>query len=447
MLASAAQSFLHRFGVKVGNAPVIVTSHDGDWKVGFACNDAGMNPVALVDTRDIVRDDLKAEAQRRGIAVKLSHTVCRTTGHLRVKGITIHPVRDGQVGAGKSLRCDAVLMCGSWTPSLHLFSHTKGSLLWDDELASFLPGQKTENCHIAGAGDGSWGFAAALESGSLAGVAAAKAAGYEGGSATVYAVIQDDSGNGVTHRELPTNGSPGKARAFTDFQNDVTAKDLRLAVREGMRSIEHVKRYTTNGMATDQGKLSNMNGLMVAADALGKSPPKVGLTTFRPPYSPTTFGSFSGLNRGSHFLVTRKTSIDSWAEEHGAEFEPVALWRRAWYFPRPGEDMHAAVNRECLSVRKSVGLFDASTLGKIDVRGPDAVEFMNRFYTNPWTKLGIGRCRYGLLLGEDGYIRDDGIMGRLADDHFHVTTTSGGAPLVMNMMEDYHQTEWPDLKV
>ena len=214
-----------------------------------------------------------------------------------------------------------------------------------------------------------------------------------------------------------------------------------------MRSIEHVKRYTTNGMATDQGKMSNVNGLMIASDALGKAPPQVGLTTFRPPYSPTTFGAFAGYHKDATFEVTRKTPIDPWAEANGAVFEPVALWRRAWYFPKPGEDMHAAVSRECRGARASVGIFDASTLGKIEVVGPDAVTFLERMYTNPWAKLGVGRCRYGLLLGEDGFIRDDGVIGRLAEDRFHVTTTTGGAARVLNMMEDYLQTEWPDLKV
>jgi sarcosine oxidase, subunit alpha len=185
----------------------------------------------------------------------------------------------------------------------------------------------------------------------------------------------------------------------------------------------------------------------VAADALGKAPPQVGLTTFRPPYTPTTFGTFAGYHQDATFEVTRKTPIDPWAEAHGAAFEHVALWRRAWYFPQAGEDMHAAVRRECRAARASLGIFDASTLGKIEVVGPDAVAFMERMYTNPWAKLGVGRCRYGLLLGEDGFIRDDGVIGRLAPDRFHVTTTTGGAARVLNTMEDYLQTEWPDLRV
>ncbi|MEO0829389.1 MAG: glycine cleavage T C-terminal barrel domain-containing protein, partial [Pseudomonadota bacterium] len=287
---------------------------------------------------------------------------------------------------------------------------------------------------------------AALEDGSRAGVETLAALGVSACPVT-YKVAQDRRGSGVTHRELPTDLSADKAKAFVDFQNDVTAKDLRLAVREGMRSIEHVKRYTTNGMATDQGKMSNINGLNIAADALGTEQPKVGLTTFRPPYTPTSFGAFAGYHRGAHFEVTRKTQIDGWAEDNGAVFEPVGQWRRAWYFPRTGESIEAAVRRECVATRASLGIFDASTLGKIEVKGPDAVEFMNRMYTNAWTKLGVGRCRYGLLLGDDGYIRDDGVIGRFGQDLFHVTTTTGGAARVLNMMEDYLQTEWPDLAV
>ena len=246
---------------------------------------------------------------------------------------------------------------------------------------------------------------------------------------------------------MPGDANPDTAKAFVDQQNDVTAKDIRLAVREGFRSIEHIKRYTTNGMATDQGKTSNINGLTIAAEVLGKAPPAVGLTTFRPPYTPTTFGAFAGYHRGEHFEVTRKTPMDPAQVEAGAAFEPVNLWRRAYYYPRPGESMHEAVARECRAVRETVGMFDASTLGKIEVVGPDAAEFLNLMYINSWTNLAPGRCRYGLLLGEDGYIRDDGVIGRLTEDRFHVTTTTGGAARVFGMMEDYRQTEWPDLNV
>lgn len=446
MLAGSAQTYLNRYGVLVGRRPVVLTCHDSAWYTAFDMADAGAKVQAIVDTRETVRDDFLKGAKARGIKVKLSHTATATWGRLRVTGLRVNPVNDAEVGSAYVIQCDTLLMSGGWTPSLHLFSHTKGSLAWDDDRTTFLPKDTPEDCHIAGASRGLWGYEAALFDGDKAGMEAAQAAGFKIAKGT-FRVAQDRPGNGISHKELPTDRSPGKAKAFVDYQNDVTAKDLRLAVREGMRSIEHVKRYTTNGMATDQGKMSNINGLNIAADALGKAPPQVGLTTFRPPYTPTSFGAFAGYHRGEHFEVTRKTQIDAWADEHGAVFEPVGQWRRAWYFPRKGESMDDAVRRECKATRASLGIFDASTLGKIEVMGPDAVEFMNRMYTNPWTKLGIGRCRYGLLLGDDGYIRDDGVIGRLGQDKFHVTTTTGGAARVLNMMEDYLQTEWPDLNV
>lgn len=446
MLAGSAQTYLNRYGVRVGDKAVVVTSHDSAWYAAFDLADAGTTIAAIIDTRAEPNADLVKQATARGIRIMSGHTVTGTEGRLRVKSVRVNPVKGDTVGSAENIGCDCLLMSGGWTPSLHLFSHTKGTLKWDEERQTFLPDHKAEECEIAGAGRGLWGIEAVLNDGAEMGAAAAKSLGKDGKAAS-FAVANDRPGTGVSHKELPTDLDAGKARAFVDFQNDVTAKDLRLAVREGMRSIEHVKRYTTNGMATDQGKMSNINGLNIASDALGVPQPKVGLTTFRPPYTPTTFGAFCGYHKGDHFELTRKTPIDSWAEENGAAFEPVSLWRRAWYFPKAGEDMHAAVSRECRATRASVGIFDASTLGKVEVVGPDAVEFMNRMYTNPWTKLAPGRARYGLLLGDDGFIRDDGVIGRMSDDRFHVTTTTGGAARVLNMMEDYLQTEWPDLDV
>ncbi len=246
---------------------------------------------------------------------------------------------------------------------------------------------------------------------------------------------------------LPHGRDPSRVKAFVDFQNDVTAKDIKLAVREGFRSIEHVKRYTTAGMATDQGKTSNMNALAIAAGALGRTLPEVGLTTFRQPYTPVTFGTLAGTARDDLFDPVRRTPIHALAEARGARFEDVGQWKRAWFFPERGEDLHAAVAREVRATREVAGVFDASTLGKIEVVGPDAAEFLNRMYVNSWTKLGVGRCRYGLMLNEPGFVMDDGVVGRLAPDRFHVTTTTGGAPRVLHHMEDYLQTEFPELKV
>jgi sarcosine oxidase subunit alpha len=285
-----------------------------------------------------------------------------------------------------------------------------------------------------------------LNEGASAGAAAATDVGFDT-RARNYTVEGDFVCTGFSVAAPPTDCGASRARAFVDFQHDVTAGDIRLAVKEGFKSIEHIKRYTTTGMATDQGKTSNINGLAIASEATGRPVPAVGLTTFRPPFTPTTFGAFAGYNRGALFDVTRKTPIDGWAEENGAEFEPVSLWRRARYFPRSGETMHEAVKRECRAVRLSLGMFDASTLGKSEIVGSDAAEFLNRMYTNSWFNLAPGRSRYGLLLGEDGFIRDDGVIGRISADRFHTTSATGGAARIMAMMEDYLQTEWPGLNV
>ncbi|MHC5308351.1 sarcosine oxidase subunit alpha [Bartonella sp. LJL80] len=445
MLAGAARTYLNRYGVKVGNQPAVVTSHDGAWLAAFDLARAGVRVQAIIDLRSDVQDQLRKTADELGIETYIGWTVTGTKGRKRINAVRAKPIGKAK-GAATSIVCDALLMSGGWTPTLHLFSHTKGTLKWLEDKQMFVPDEYTEACQCVGAGNGNFGLGPALSEGAAAGALAAEKAGYKA-KPTQYAVTGELSLQGVSQRELPTDKDAGKAKAFVDFQNDVTAKDIRLAVREGFKSIEHIKRYTTNGMATDQGKISNINGLAIASDAVHRPAPQVGLTTFRPPYTPTSFGTFCGYNRGELFEVTRKTTIDSWAEENGAEFEPVSLWRRAWYFPLSGEDMHKAVARECAAIRRSLGIFDASTLGKIEIVGPDAAEFMNRMYTNPWLKLAPGRCRYGVLLGEDGFIRDDGVVGRISQDRFHVTTTTGGAARVLNMMEDYLQTEWPDLKV
>ncbi|MCP4249090.1 MAG: sarcosine oxidase subunit alpha, partial [bacterium] len=234
---------------------------------------------------------------------------------------------------------------------------------------------------------------------------------------------------------------------FHELQNDVTAADLKLALREGYRSIEHVKRFTTTGMATDQGKTANVNAIGIVAEFKGQPLPAVGVTTFRPPYTPVTFGIFGGRDLDDLLDPVRKTPIHSWHERAGAAFENVGQWKRPWYYPRDGEDLHLAVNREVKAVRQSLGILDATTLGKIDIQGPDAAECLNRVYTNAWKKLGVGKCRYGLMLGEDGMVMDDGVTARIGENHFVMTTTTGNAAPVMAHLEDYLQTEWPGLKV
>jgi sarcosine oxidase subunit alpha len=320
---------------------------------------------------------------------------------------------------------------------VHLFSPSRGRLAWSDEARVFLPAASAERERSAGACRGVAGLAAALADGAAAGIAAAQASGHRA-AVPRYEVAEDDAG--AASAAVWTAPAGTGSKAFVDWQNDVTASDLTLAAREGFRSIEHVKRYTTVGMATDQGKTSNLNALGIVAAGLGKPIPEVGHTTFRMPYTPVTFGSFAGMARGDLFDPVRTTPMHDWAVSQGAVFEDVGLWKRARYFPRAGEDLQAAVARECLAVRRACGLFDASTLGKIAVVGPDAAEFLNRLYINSWSNLAVGRARYGILLRDDGFIYDDGDVARIAPDRFHVTTTTGGAARVLNMMEDYRQT-------
>ena len=327
----------------------------------------------------------------------------------------------------RTVACDALMMSGGWTPSVHLFSQSRGKLAFDEALQVFKPGASVQRERSAGACNATFDLAGALAEGDAAGRAAAAAAGFAAPEARDHAVADAPPASGGPLGAPRHVRADRRAKAFVDFQNDVCATDLDLAVQEGMRSIEHIKRYTTTGMATDQGKLANMNALTIAAAALAKPIPEVGLTTFRPPYTPVTFGAFAGPARGDLFDPIRRTPIHDWAEENGAAFEDVGQWKRAWYFPRAGESMHEAVARECRTTRGSVGLFDASTLGKIEVVGPDAAAFLERMYVNAFVKLEVGRCRYGLMLSEAGFLMDDGVIARLAPGRFHVTTTTGGA--------------------
>jgi sarcosine oxidase subunit alpha len=452
MLAGAAQTYLNRYGVKVGERVVIVTAADAAYQAALDLAAAGVRVAAVADLREQPSGALPDAARAAGVEVIPAATVVSTAGHLRVTGITLGRVSNGAVRPGDRLECDAVLMCGGHTPSVHLFSQSRGKLEWSAELQAFLPGRAAEQQRSAGACRGVFGLADALADGATAGATAAggsTAAGVAVGAAhsRTFVVQAAARGNDAYLGALPVPTPPPKDKAFVDWQHDVTTKDLALATREGFQSIEHVKRYTTTGMATDQGKTSNLNAMAIVAQQIGVALPAVGLTTFRMPYTPTTFGSFAGISRGELFDPVRTTPTHAWAAAQGAVFENVGLWKRARYFPRAGESMHAAVARECLGVRNACGIFDASTLGKIEIVGADAAEFMNRLYINNWSSLGVGRSRYGILCRDDGFIYDDGVAARLSSDRFHVTTTTGGAPRVLAMMEDYRQTEWPDLKV
>ncbi|HUL18331.1 MAG TPA: sarcosine oxidase subunit alpha family protein [Steroidobacteraceae bacterium] len=451
LLAGAARTFLNRYGVLPGTRAVVVTAADEAYEAAFDLQRAGVFIACIADTRPA--GALSERARAAGIPVLTEACVLGTHGRRRVSAVELARLGGGELSQRQTQPCDLVLMSGGFTPSVHLHSQSRGRLTWSAPLQAFIPGAAAERARSAGACRGVFALQEVLEDGAAAGAAAAREAldparagvdpgGGSGRIAPQPAPAAQSGFVGALPRTARTRG-----RAFVDFQNDVTAKDLALALREGFRSIEHVKRYTTTGMATDQGKTSNLNALGIVARSLGKTPPQVGLTSFRMPYTPVSFGSFAGLARGDLFDPIRRTPMYDWAAAQGAVFEDVGLWKRARYFPRTGEDLHAAVARECRAARGACGIFDASTLGKIEVVGPDAVTFMNRLYVNAWNSLAVGRCRYGVLLREDGFIFDDGVVARIEEQCFHVTTTTGGAPRVLAMMEDYLQTEWNELRV
>jgi sarcosine oxidase subunit alpha len=444
MLASAARTYLNHYGVCVGRNVGVYAGNSSAYAAAIDLKRAGVAIAAIVDLRETPKGALYEEARGLGIDVLPGRAVIGVDGRTRVRSMTVAP-RTG--GPSRRIAIDALLTSSGWTPSVHLFSQSRGKVAFDASTQRFLPDAYPQDCVSVGACNGTDDLAAALKEAAAAGERAGRATGARAKAAKAPRVDASEGWSGGMPGAAPGAGADAAVKAFVDFQNDVTAKDIRQAVREGMRSIEHVKRFTTNGMATDQGKTSNMHGLAIAAEALGKEMPEVGLTTFRPPYTPVTFGALVNQARGALFDPTRKTAMHGWHEKHRAVFEDVGQWKRPWYYPRPGEDMHETVNRECATVRQAAGLFDASTLGKIEVVGPDAAAFMELLYTNPWQKLEPGRCRYGVMLREDGFVYDDGVVGRLAPDRFHVTTTTGGAARVLNHMEDYLQTEFPHLKV
>ncbi len=420
MLADAARTYLDRYAVRCGDRVLVAASHDSAYAAALALRTAGA-AVTVADTRASADGALPAQARAAGIAVHAGTTVAGAQGGLRVSS--------AKLSDGQRVACDLLLMGAGFVPSVHLFSQSRGKLVHDAASGAFLPGTPAENTHCAGACAGVFDLAGALDGGYAAG----------GSSRTATA-----TGHAPMSPNAPGSHAP-HGKAFVDFQNDVTAKDLLLAAREGFRSVEHIKRYTTTGMATDQGKTSNLNALGIVAGALGVAPPTVGHTTFRMPYTPVSFGVLAGTSRGALFDPVRTTPIHDRASAMGAVFEDVGQWKRARYFPQGQEDMHAAVWRECKATRAGAGVFDASTLGKIEVVGPDAAMFLERLYVNSFAKLGVGRARYAVMLREDGFVLDDGIVARLAPDRFHVTTTTGGAARVLTVMEDYLQTEFFDV--
>ncbi|MCG8597045.1 MAG: sarcosine oxidase subunit alpha family protein, partial [Kiloniellales bacterium] len=454
MLAGAARTYVNRYAVKPGSRAVVFTNNDSAYAAALDMQAAGITIAAVIDLRGDPAGHFTEKAEAAGMKILADHAVVGTRGKKRITAVEAAELSiDGKhvVGIPQVIDCDLLVSSGGWNPSVHLFCQAKGQLTWDEDHACFVPGTPMQRAQAsAGACNGTWGLGACIAEGHAAGLAAAAAAGHKAKGRKKAPPKADDRDflPGRWMWLVPSTKPLGrKGKHFVDLQNDSTAADLALALREGYRSIEHVKRFTTTGMATDQGKTANVNAIGIVAEIKGQPLPAVGVTTFRPPYTPVTFGIFGGRDLDDLLDPVRKTPMHSWHERAGAAFENVGQWKRPWYYPRGGEGMHAAVNREVKAVRQSLGILDATTLGKIDIQGPDAAEFLNRVYTNAWQKLGVGKCRYGLMLGEDGMVMDDGVTARLGEHHFLMTTTTGNAAPVLAHLEEWLQTEWPELKV
>lgn len=424
MLAAAVRDYVVNYAVSPGDRTVVVTNNDSAYQTALALKAAGLDVPAILDAREVADGALPQAARAAGIRVLTGKAIASVKGRKRVTGVAVC-AQAGEGAVQEEIACEAVAMSGGWSPVVHLWSHCGGKLTWDETLSAFIP----DPSHPPLNHDGS---------------AMVEVVGSAAGDLTL-------TGTPVTIPPVwvMPQGAPIQLRSkmWLDYQNDVKVSDVQLASREGYVSVEHTKRYTTLGMATDQGKLSNINGLAVLADSLGQEIPQVGTTTFRPPYTPVTIGALAGESRGDIFQPLRRTPMHAAHEKAGAYFEPVGLWRRPYCFPRAGETHEQAVHREVLNTRASLGLLDASTLGKIIVKGPDAGKFLDMLYTGVMSTLPIGKCRYGLMCNEQGFLSDDGVVARIDEDTWLCHTTSGGADRIHAWMEDWLQCEWWDWQV
>ncbi|HEX8013060.1 MAG TPA: sarcosine oxidase subunit alpha family protein [Casimicrobiaceae bacterium] len=445
MLAGAARTYVTRYGVKPGTRAVVFTNNDSAYAAALALRAAGCEIGAVVDARSeaALTGALPQRARSEGLSLIAGAAVTQAHGKLRVRGVDVAPL---SFGAARRVDCDLVLISGGWNPAVHLFSQSRGRLRYDETLATFLPDVSPQSIVAAGAANGRFGLAAALADGHAAGLDAAARAGL----AAAAGLRAPQAADVAAAPLFPLWAAPARsksAKRFVDWHNDVTVADVALAAREGYRSVEHLKRYTTLGMGTDQGKTGNVVGLALLAGELGAPIPKVGTTTFRPPYTPVALGAFAGHEVGAQVEPTRYTAMHDWHVENGARFVNVGLWKRPHSYRRAGESEDDAVNREALNVRTNVGVVDVSTLGKIELQGRDVVEFLNRVYINRWDTLAVGRCRYGMMLRDDGLVFDDGTTSRLAPMHYLMTTTTVNAVKVMQHLEQLLQVEWPELNV
>ena len=443
MAAGAARSYLNRFAVLPGQRIVVATNNDSAYDTAVELAGAGAE-VTLLDARGEVSKALADRAGEGGVALRTGTAPLQARGAKGVRALRTAVADGAGWRAQGSIECDLVLVSGGWSPVVNLLSHRGARPVWNADLACFVPPDTDEPIEMAGSAAAIWGDDACEESGRAAAATAANALGREMATVSMPA----PGGWADSIRPLCEVRVPGTTlKSFVDLQNDVTAEDVRLAHREGYVSVEHLKRYTTLGMATDQGKMGNVIGLALMAEALGREIPEVGTTTFRPPYTPVSLGALAGRAAGTHFRPLRRTPMHGWNLAHGGTMTEAGLWQRPWYFAREGESIDQAYVREAETVRRSVGLCDVTSLGKIAVQGPDATEFLNRVYSNPFAKLAIGRARYGIMLRDDGIVKDDGTSWRLSETEYFMTTTTAQAAEVLAWLEELLQTRWPDLKV
>ena len=451
MLMSAAQALANRFGVKAGNRAVVFTNNGSAYIAARDMANAGIEIVALVDARTDIPADERTIAKDAGIGVIAGHVVLAADGSKHgVKrvhiGVTPGDPALEHAAASRVIDCDLLAVSGGWTPSVHLFSQSRGKLRFDAAKSCFVPNKSFQRERSAGACNGDFKLKDCLADGISAGAEAARAAGFEISKKALSIASDEPDVQPLALWALPLPDGHHDKR-FVDLQNDVTADDIALAHREGFRSVEHLKRYTTLGMGTDQGRSSNVNGLALMAGHRGEDIPAVGTTTFRQPFSPITLGAVAGPSIDMQMSPLRRTAMHDWHEAAGAPFVPAGAWLRAQAYPRAGESLRDAYMREARHVRHHVGICDVSTLGKIDVQGKDAAEFLNRLYINGFGKLAVGKCRYGVMLREDGIAYDDGTVTRLSENRYLVTTTTAHAGPVLVHMERHAQVVWPDLDV
>ncbi len=453
MLASAARTYVNRHAVAVGRKVVVFTNNDTAYAAACDLNASGAE-VSIVDVRSRIPAALQAQVAAAGITLHLGCAVGRANGGRHVRSVDVvpfDPARPEPARVRTRLTCDLLAVSGGWTPTLHLLGQRGSKPVYDEDKAMLVAGTVPEGFEIVGGAAANCDLGFCIDSGAKAAHAAAAACGkphaVSGRSLLEGLPDQGDAYGIAPVWMVPDPLGKGHGKKFVDLQHDVGADDIELAHREGYVSVEHLKRYTTLGMAADQGKTSNLNALGIMAGIRGKKINEVGTTTFRPPFRPISIGALTGPETGLHFRPIRRSPMHDWHEAQGAAITTTGLWLRAWYFPKAGESKADAYVREAAAVRKSVGLTDVSSLGKIDIQGPDAAEFLNRVYVNGFLTLPVGKARYGVMLRPDGIVMDDGTTSRISEHHYFMTTTTAGAGKVMSHLEFLLQTAWPDLRV